>query len=110
MKLFLFKLSVLSLSLFSTLNAYGAIDYSQYDDGPDFFFGWETSIYCAIATFVLFGISWIISKCFEDKNGQVKGPLGCILCCVNIAAIICGLGAIYILIPLGIIHALLAKK
>ncbi|MBD5319874.1 MAG: hypothetical protein HDS07_03125 [Bacteroides sp.] len=87
-----------------------AIDYSQYDDGPDFFFGWETSFYFAIATIVLFGISWILSENNKDKNGNVEGNLGCIVAWINVAMIICFLCSFYLMIPIGIIYALIKSK
>lgn len=101
------KLSAINLLLIMANNVYAGIDYSRYDDGPTFFFGWETSFYCAIAAVVLFGISWFLTDCFKDEKGEVEGGVGCVVCLLNVAMVICAICAYYLLIPLGMLYILI---
>lgn len=99
-----FKLIAVYTFIKFTLNAYAGIDWSRYGDAPAFFLGWEKSLYFAIAALVLFGVSWIITDLFKDKNGSVEGGPGCFLSIVNVAMIICAFCSAYLLIPLAIIY------
>lgn len=92
--------------LFIFLNTYAGIDYSKYGDGPDFFFGWETSFKFAIGAIVLFGLLRLITENNKDKNGNVEDGIGCIVIPISIAMIICVICSFYLFIPLLLIYTL----
>lgn len=107
------KNSVLKLVLGSicgliSLNASAGINWSEYDDAPAFFLGWEASFYFAIGTIALFGLSWLLTKFYKDKNGCVEGGVGCFVGIVNTSMIICAICSCYLLIPLSIIYTILS--
>lgn len=104
MKKPILKLSILLLGFIFPLHAKAGIDWSKYGDEPAFFLGWEKSFYFAIAALVLFGLSWIITQSYKDKNGTVDGGAGCFLSIVNVAMIICAICSAYLLIPLAFIY------
>lgn len=108
MKRSLTKHLLLFVFIVTSIDAYAGIDYSRYGDGPTFFLGWEKSIYFGIATFILFGISWVLSEHYKDEHGNING--GCLLISINIAMIICAICSFYVLIPLGIIWIFLKSK
>lgn len=68
-----------SLLFPSTTTVYAGIDYSKNGNGPTIFLGWETSFYFAIATIVLFGISWILTDSFKGKDGTPEGGMAVLL-------------------------------
>ena len=100
-------MSAVSLLLIAANNVYAGIDYSKYDDGPTFFLGWEMSFNFAIAAVALFGISWFLTDCFKDEKGTVEGGVGCVVCLINVAMVICAICAYYLLLPLGMIYLLI---
>lgn len=94
--------------LLSSITAYAGIDWSRYDDGPVLFFGWETSLYFAIAAVILFGVSGFLSNLFRNDQGSIEGGgVGCFICIINIAMIICAICSFYLLIPLVMIFIFL---
>ena len=99
-----------SLLFPSTTTVYAGIDYSKNGNGPTLFLGWETSFYFAIATILLFGISWILTDSFKEKDGVSEGRMGYVVGLINIAMIICAICSFYLLIPLGIIYILIKSN
>lgn len=86
-------------------NSYAGIDWSRYGDGPDFFLGWETSFYFAIATFSLLGLSYFLVEKYKGKDGGTpEGSMGCFISILNVAMIICAICSFYLLIPLAILY------
>lgn len=106
MKSNIHKIIALFILFFSTQSIYAGIDWSRYGDGPDFFLGWETSFFFAIATIVLFGLSWLLTDSFKGKDGTAEGGIGCFVSILNVAMIICAVCSFYLLIPLGILYVL----
>lgn len=110
MKINLHRIFAILGFLFSLANASAGINWSKYDNGPEFFFGWEISFFFAIATIVLFGLSWILTDNFKGENGDIHGNLGCLIAIINVAMIICAICSFYLIVPLGMIYALLKRN
>jgi hypothetical protein len=92
------------ICLITSPNIYARINYSNYGDAPEFFLGWETSLYFAIATVILFIISWILTEQYKDEHGNING--GCLLGSINLVMVICAICSAYLIIPLLIIYVL----
>ena len=104
-----YKIITFFVLLFFTRTAYAGIDWSRYGDGPDFFLGWETSFFFAIATIALFGLSWVLTDSFKGKDGTPEGGMGCFVSILNVAMIICAICSFYLLIPLGILYIIIRE-
>ena len=96
------KVLLTLIFLFTFLNAQAGIDWSKHDGGPTFFLGWETTFYFAIATLILFGLSWLLS---ENKTDNEEA--GCLIGILNTAAIICAICSYYLIIPLFILYTII---
>lgn len=101
----LFKCLLVCTFTTLSVDANAGINYSRYDDAPEFFFGWETSLYFAIAAIILFFISYNLTKHSTDEQGINHGD--CILGWINVAMIICAICSAYLLIPLYIIYIII---
>lgn len=110
MKVIFQKIALILGFSFSHPNIHAGINWSNYNEGPEFFLGWETSFYFAIVTIMLFGLSWVITNNFKRENGSPEGYIGCFVGLINVAMIICAICSFYLLLPLGIIYTLIKCK
>ena len=106
-------LSLLLFLLFSLVPANAGIDWSRYDDGPEFFIGWKASFFCAIAAIVLFYILSACSKKSSDPDNESKIG-GCLSLILTIAMVVCGVLSYYlltlVLIVIILIQAIITHK